>query len=210
VSGRAQHDDAHWTTYLERQDGRPPRALCRQVIELAGPAAGRTAIDLGCGAGIETRALLEAGWRVHAVDGSPDTQRRVLATTEGVDRSLLTVADVRFAELRELPPADLIYAGYALPYAEPVDFGRIWSLVRSALRPGGWFAGNLFGDRDEWAGQPGETYLDEASAQALFDGMQIVQWQVEDGIGPAFSGPKHWHVFDVIARLPDGPAAVFD
>jgi hypothetical protein len=138
---------------------------------------------------------------VHAVDGSPDTERRVLATTEDLDRSRLTVAAVRFDQLTGLPPTDLVFAGYSLPYAAPEDFGRIWSLVRSALRPGGWFAGNLFGDRDEWAGQPGGTYLAEQAARALFDGMQVVQWQVEDGVGPAFSGPKHWHVFDVIAQL---------
>jgi hypothetical protein len=143
---------------------------------------------------------------VYAIDGHPDTERLVLATTDGTDRSRLTVGSLRFPEVAELPSADLIYAGYSLPYARPDHFPRLWSVVRKALRPGAWFAGNLFGDRDEWAGHPEETYLGEAEARALFDGLQIVRWRVEDGIGPAFSGPKHWHVFDVIARAGDAPS----
>jgi hypothetical protein len=37
--------------------------------------------------------------------------------------------------------------------------------------------------------------------RALFDGLTIEHWDCEDAPGQAFSGPKHWHVFHVIARL---------
>lgn len=36
------------------------------------PGEGPLAVDLGCGDGTDTLALLDAGWRVHAVDASPD------------------------------------------------------------------------------------------------------------------------------------------
>jgi trans-aconitate methyltransferase len=195
------HDDAHWATYNARQRHRPVRALLVELIELAGPGNGRTAIDLGCGAGLETRALLDAGWRVLAIDGEPGTLDRLLRTIGGVHPGLTT--DVRhFDELTELPLADLLYAGYSLPYQEPDQFHRTWTVIRSALRPGGWLAANVFGERDTWAGDHGMTFLSAADARALADGLEIVTWREEDDDGPAFSGPKHWHVFDLLARRP--------
>ena len=193
---KAAPDDAHWTEYNCRQPDREVRPLCREVLDLAGPAAGRTAVDLGCGSGTESRALRDAGWRVHAIDRSPQ-----LVPAEG-----LTVQAASFAELTGLPPADLIYAGYSLPYQPLPSFERLWAVIRGGLRPGGWFAGNLFGDHDEWAGATGMTFVDLPTAQGLFAGMEIVSWREEDAYGEAYSGPKHWHVFHVIARAKqDGP-----
>ena len=195
----------HWADYNAAQQGREVRPLCREVMELAGPGAGRQAVDLGCGLGLETRALLRAGWRVHAVDGEPGTGDRVLTTTRGCDRSRLTVEVRRFADLAALPPADLVYAGYSLPFADPGDFGRLWAVVRGSLRPGGWFAANLFGDRDAWAGTMHGTFLALSEVRQHLDGLQIVELHEEDGPGSSYRGPKHWHAFHVIARRPETP-----
>jgi hypothetical protein len=50
-----------WAAYFDAQGERPPRELLTRVLELAGPGAGRQAVEIGCGAGIEVRAMLEAG-----------------------------------------------------------------------------------------------------------------------------------------------------
>ena len=129
-------DDSYWASYNARQQTRPVRPLCQQVLEVAGAGAGRTAVDLGCGAGVETRALLTAGWRVLALDGEPGTRDRVLATVQGLHRDRLTVDTIPFRDLFALPAADLVYAGYSLPYVHPDDFTRVWGLVRASLGPG--------------------------------------------------------------------------
>ena len=195
VAGR---DGSHWADYNDAQTGRPVRELCAELIGLAGPGEGRRAVDLGCGAGIETRALLDAGWRVHAIDSAPGTAERVLATAGADDR--LTIDVREFALLDGLPPADLVYSGYSLQYLAPEDFEAVWRQVRASLRPGGWLAVNLLGDRDEWAGTAGETFLGEAGVRRLLDGLDVLKFDEEDADGPAWSGTKHWHVFHVIAR----------
>ena len=163
---------------------------------MAGRGAGRTAVDLGCGAGRETRALLDAGWRVHAIDGVAPA----LADLSPPLAQRLTVEVRHFAQLAALPPADLVYAGYSLPYQPPDEFRRVWALIRSCLRPGGWIAANIFGERDAWAGAVGMTFLSELEARGLFNGLEIVRWTEVDEEGPAYSGSKHWHVYDVVAR----------
>src|SRR3982750_3460898 len=95
----------HWAEYNDSQRGREVRPLCAELIALAGDGAGRAAVDLGCGAGIETRALLRAGWRVHATDSAPGTRERVVATTEEADPARLTVEVTDLRNLRDLPPA---------------------------------------------------------------------------------------------------------
>ncbi|BEL10136.1 class I SAM-dependent methyltransferase [Actinoplanes sichuanensis] len=191
--------DEHWANYNSRQAARPIRESCQRVLALAGPGAGRTAVDLGCGAGRETRAFLDAGWRVLALDGEPGTEARLLRTIGG-RHAALTIKTSRFQDLYDLPPADLVHAGYSLPFQTRAEFDRVWTLIRSVLRPGGRVAVDLFGDRDSWAGDPNLTFLTEPEVRALFDGLTIERWEVEDEPGRAFSGPKHWHVFHVVAQ----------
>ena len=194
-----QPDFAHWAAYNARQPGRPVRDLCRRAMALAGPGAGRTAIDLGCGAGVETRALLDDGWRVLAIDGEPGTEARLLRTIGG-RHDRVTVRVENFADLTTMPPADLVYSGYALPYQPRAAFDRLWTLVRAAQPE--VLAVNVLGDRDAWAGDEARTFLTAAEARDLANGLRIAHWHEEDAVGPAFSGPKHWHVFDLIAVAP--------
>ncbi|WP_220040634.1 class I SAM-dependent methyltransferase [Streptomyces tateyamensis] len=195
---------AHWTEYNDAQQTREVRPLLREALALAGPGAGRTAIDLGCGLGRETDALLRAGYLVHAVDMAPDTAEKVRAHTRAEDQQRLTVHAVPFGLVRALPHAHLVYAGYSLPYADPAELPRLWALVRRTLRPGGWLAVNLFGEHDSYRGQQPGSYLTGRQIEELFDGLEVVRLDEQDADGDSFRGPKHWHLFDVIARRPLG------
>jgi trans-aconitate methyltransferase len=185
-----------WAAYHAQQHRRPPRDLLIRTLKLAGPGRGRTAIDLGCGAGIETRALLDAGWQVLAIDSEPSTEAR-LRRTIGGHSPRLTISTIPYAGLTALPTADLIYAGYSLPFQDRASFDRVWSLVRAAGPR--WLAVNVFGVHDSWAADPEMVFLTRAEARSLTAGMRLVHWREEDEDGSAFSGPKHWHVFDLIA-----------
>jgi trans-aconitate methyltransferase len=171
-------------------------------MALAGPGSGRQAIDLGCGAGKETLAMLDGGWRVHAVDSLPDTRQRLLRILPADACGRLSIEVRSFQHLRTLPPSDLIFAGYSLPFIHPDRFGTFWAVVLAALRNRGVVAVNLFGDRDSWADIPEWNFHTEAQARQLFAGLELCKFEVYDADGQSFRGPKHWHIYDVIARKP--------
>lgn len=171
-------------------------------MAFAGPGNGRQAIDLGCGAGKETLALLIAGWCVHAVDSLPGTRERLLAVLPAAMDARLSFDTSPFEDIKGLPAADLILASYSLPFIHPKDFGRVWRMMLDSLRPPGVLAVNLFGERDSWADIPEWNFHTQAEARSLFEGLEILKFEVFDDDGQSFRGPKHWRIFDVIARQP--------
>jgi SAM-dependent methyltransferase len=94
-------------------------------------------VELGCGSGLLTRYLIDAGHRVIATDASPamlDLARETAAGAEGIRR--LTLPD------DPIPAADAIVSiGHALSYlpdAGAIDRALVG--IARALRPGGLLA----------------------------------------------------------------------
>lgn len=191
-------DTADWVEYYEAQAGREPREFFLDALERVGPAEGRSAVELGSGDGNETRWLLDHGWSVTAVDASPEGVALLRSRTG--DRDDLTVVEARLEDV-QLPPTDLVYSGFTLPYCPPDAFPALWQRIHDALRPGGWLVANLFGDRDTWASEFEDlTFHTEDQARALLAGYADVDLGIREEDGSSGRGPKHWHVLDVVAR----------
>jgi Trans-aconitate methyltransferase len=202
-----------WGEFYKEQSQRGIRATFTAALQARGSRAPGFAIDVGCGDGLETRALLNDGWRVLAFDADAHVRERVLETIgadSGADSDALSRPesdrlDLRrldFGDVHELPAADLVYAGFALPFCAPEVFERLWRAIRSALQPGGVFAGEFFGPHDDWAAKAGVNVHDRAEVLRLLDDLEIVSFGEADRHGQSFAGPKHWHVFHVVARRP--------
>jgi len=142
------------------------------------------------------------GVPVRAVDGEPEALRRLAERTPAEHAGRLHIHHLAYAEVDALPDADLIHSSYALPYCAPEHFPTVWSAVRAALRPGAVLACQLFGPHDTSFGDAEMTFHSADQARALLDGLEIVHWDEEDADGTAYTGPKHWHVFHVVARRP--------
>ena len=69
-----------WAGFYESRTGRPVRDLFVRAMDRFGNAwPGAVAVDLGCGDGTETTAMLGAGLTVAAMDSSPEAIRRTTA-----------------------------------------------------------------------------------------------------------------------------------
>ena len=191
-----------WAGYYDAQAGREPRELLRDVLA-AFDREDRvgSAVDLGCGDGTETAELIARGWEVVAIDAEEDAIRRVREKIPSDGTPFLSTI-VSPMEDVSIPESDLVFASFSLPFCRPAAFPGLWNRLRSSLRPGGRFAGELFGDRDSWASDPDMTFHDARAAEELLDGLEVEWFEEEEEDGEAFDGPKHWHVFHVIAREP--------
>ena len=186
-----------WSDYYDANEGREPR---EQLIDVLGrfdrPGA---AVDLGCGAGVDTVAMLERGWEVLAIDAEPDAIGRVRSRAgdhAGLRTQLSPMEDV------VLPPVGLVWASLSLFFCDPGRFSDVWERIGAAVRPGGTFAGELLGDRDTWAALEDRTAMSRAAAEALFAGWTVERFEEEENDGEACGGPKHWHYFHVVATAP--------
>jgi SAM-dependent methyltransferase len=198
----ADHEPSVWPSYYEALAGRGSRPLLRAALERFGPSAGvgRQAIDLGSGDGTETEELLRQGWSVLAIDSEPEAKARLEQRISSELRGRLRIAITGFEDIEALPSADLVYSGVSLPFCRPEAFPRLWKVITSSLAPGGRIACDLFGERDSWADRPTMTFFTRPEAERLFERLQIEEFGEMDEDGEAVSGPKHWHVFSVIAR----------
>ncbi|WDY59684.1 methyltransferase domain-containing protein [Pseudomonas sp. PSKL.D1] len=96
---------SRWAAYFEHHKDRPACALLRTALDLVAPGH---AVDLGCGSGNDTRALLQAGWQVLAVDQDQAAIEMVTAIGKDHPDSTLSTAHQRFETLEALPPSSLI------------------------------------------------------------------------------------------------------
>lgn len=198
----SQSDQIDWTTYYNARRGRPPRPLLLNALGRFrddAPGQPRQAIDLGCGEGTDTLALLQRGWRVLAIDREAEAIARLRANVPEALQPQLQTSVAAFERVI-LPTADLIYASYSLPFCQPGYFTALWHKIEEAVTGGGRFVGQLFGVRDTWATDKQMTFHTEREAHALFTSFTLEFIQEIDEDGQAVSGPKHWHYFDIIAR----------
>lgn len=195
-------EDSGWENYYQKMQGRAPRQVLLDVLDMIekdAPKDSRNAIDLGCGAGIETVMLLERGWDVLAIDSDPGGIKRLMEKVSEANRVRLQTQLAKFEGV-SLRATDLIHASLSLPFCPPDHFPPLWDKIVEAIQPGGWFAGHFFGVRDSWANEPDMTFHTEDQVRALFEDFEIESFREIDEDGTATNGPKHWHVFTVIAR----------
>ena len=190
-----------WDEYYERVAGRPPRQTLLAALERFGDEVkSGNAVDLGCGDGRDTVELLRRGWSVLAIDAEPAAIERLRSRGDLPKDAALETLIARFEEAA-WPPVNFVNASFALPLCPPQRFPEVWARIERSLAAGGRFAGQLFGERDEWRGEPGVTHHTRAEVERLLAGftVEMLAEEESDAITP-YGKPKHWHLFHIVAR----------
>lgn len=191
-----------WPGYFGAVLGKPPRDTLLAALaafEHEAVAAG-FAVDLAAGEGRDTLELLRRGWRVLATDAEPVAFTYLWPRVPTAAHDCLTTTVARFEDTA-LPPCDLVNASFALPFCAPLHLPALWARIVAAIRPGGRFAGQFFGDRDSWASRADRTHHTHDEVVALLAGFDIEVLRIEERDDPSdVREPKHWHLFHVVAR----------
>ena len=189
-----------WAEYYAATADRPPRRTLLDALGRFGASdRARFAVDLGSGDGRDAIELLRRGWSVLAIAAEPAALERLRQRPDLPPGALLESRCERFEDAT-WPAADLVNSSFALPLCAPDRFPEVWSRIVGSLKPGGRFAGQLYGDRDGWAGRPGMTHMTRAAAEKLLVGLEVELFEEEetDSVTPR-GKPKHWHIFHVVA-----------
>ncbi len=194
-----------WPAYFRAVGDKPARDTTRRALDALGPAEGRTAIDIACGEGRDTREMLRRGWRVVAIDSHPNGLEILAASVPPHLRALLTLSAATMETLPldpALPPhAALCNASFALPFCNPDAFPSLWAWIGRVLTPGGIFSGQFFGNRDGWASVRPRSHHSAEDVQKLLEPFDVL-WceEIEKDGDDAMGGTKRHHVFHVVAR----------
>ena len=206
--------DEQWRKYYAAtEDGEPRKNLVRALEFVRADA--RAALDLGCGSGFDTLAMMRhlppGELRVTAIDVHPEAierTRKRMADAGLADQLNAYVCSFEDLDLGDAV-YDFIYAGFSLPFCSAARFASLWDDIRAALSPnGGVLAVQLFGDRDEWADKPehpAEAFQTREEVDAMTAGLERLYFEeVEEDGQTALGTPKHWHVYHMVLRRGDG------
>jgi trans-aconitate methyltransferase len=128
---------SHWNAQDYAQNAAFVPAMGMPVVELLAPQPGERILDIGCGDGVLTEALVAAGARVTGIDASPEMI--AAAQARGLD---VGVADAQALDVGA--DYDAAFSNAALHWM--LDAAGVARGVFGALRPGGRFVGEMGGE----------------------------------------------------------------
>ena len=193
-----------WEEYYESTGDRRHRdTLEKALVRFDKEEAVGHAVDLGCGNGRDTIELLRRGWSVLAIDAQSSAIESLRNRPELKELKTILVTKVAHFENAAWSGADLVNSSFALPLCRKTDFLKIWQRIFNSLRTGGRFSGQLYGDRDEWAGNPTNSHFTLAELQKLTATYDVEDfWEEETKSVTPRGAPKHWHIYHIVVRKP--------
>jgi SAM-dependent methyltransferase len=128
-SSTIRYYDDHADEYVSSTADVDMEPLYQPFLELV--AEGGTILDAGCGSGRDTKAFLDRGYRVSAIDGSV---KMVEATKRLTGQS---ASQLRFQDVESEDEFDGIWACASLLHVSRAELDDVLARFVTALRPGG-------------------------------------------------------------------------
>jgi tellurite methyltransferase len=182
--------------YYQATRDRKPFSLLLRVLDMR---KFKTALELGCGAGVDAKEMARRGIQVTAVD----INQEIESYLKGIPNINVVISSFQDFEFGRY---DLIYSKASLPFLPRKDYFDILEKIKNALNPDGIFAARVWGDKDS-ANNPEHkgkrTFVTPEEIKEALQGLEIVEFNEGEVDGKSALGrPRHWHKIDFIARKP--------
>lgn len=187
-----------WSNYFKKHSNRKPKEQLIRALSFCKNK--EVALDLGAGTLIETRAILDDGFKkVVAIDDAPDAEIFV----KNFNDKRLDFKNISFQEYDfTINSFDFVNAEFALPFYGKETFDEFFKKIVFSLKPQGVFSGQLFGVNDSWNTSDSEiVFHTKDEVERLLSSVDVLEFKEEEKDAPSVSGVlKHWHIFHFIFR----------
>ena len=99
------------------------------------------AIELGCGAGRDTIALINNNWKVRAID--KENVENIIKERLTDEQLKNLKFEVQEFENLSICKTDLIIANNSLSFCNKEYFGKLWNTISENIKSKGFFVGNF-------------------------------------------------------------------
>lgn len=87
---------------------------------------------------------------------------------------------------------------FSIPFCNPLYFDKLWNHIHDYINPGGYFVGQLFGDKDEWNKT---NWINTFSKEEIIRKLSKYEVLLFDEIEYVRDiDNKKWHYFNIIAK----------
>jgi SAM-dependent methyltransferase len=165
---------------------------------------GAAVLDLGCGTGRDTQALIEGGFAVTAVDGSSAMAQEAERRTGRPVRVQL------FEDIADVEAFDGIWANASLLHVPREGLPAVLKAVYRALKPGGLLYANFKGGGHEGRDTLGRyyNYLDANEVRTLIESAGLwTKLTFGEGRGKGYDGTESPRTQVFAEKSPDSAPA---
>ncbi len=189
-----------WSEYLENTKNRKPTPLL--IAALSEIPRNGVALDIGIGAGVDTRAIAAHGLIVDAVDPSPEVVAYIPAHSDGLPIHVFQTGIENFSIIEN--QYDLIFAWYSLPFIKNEEkYMTVLERIRSGLKNEGHFLASVFGEDEPYVKESGLTRIKKEKLVEIFKDFEIKTIkEIKDTHADAAGNIKDWHRIVIHARKP--------
>ena len=176
--------EKEYETFISETIDADTEVLRRRFLRLI-PGNGDI-LDLGCGSGRDTKAFIDAGYRVSAIDGSEEICHAASEYT-GIDVKCMDFFDIKAVEAY-----DGIWACASVLHVEKSRIPKLLEVLYRALKKGGiLYLSFKYGDHDGFRDRRHFTDLNENGFSELLDSLYcesvtrdefelVDEWKSED------------------------------
>lgn len=191
-----------WERYFQKNKDRDVRPLFLESLKYLNDSLNaKKELDLGCGVGVETFALLKNNFLVDSVDHQLEAKKYIESNLDPIYQSKFSFYLSDFSDFKYTKQYDFVYAYHSLSFCKSEDFLKLTNDAVHCLKMNGVFAGSFFGEQDEWSLNGKVNGITKNDLLKILNSFEILSFKETLQNNAASTNEcQKFHVFDVIAQ----------